>query len=904
MATWIGLVVLGAVALPVLAIVALVLAINAREHMRRLEMRIAGLEARLSAGLPTAPAAAQPTPRPEPAPPAASEPALFSSLGRAPAVADATPRASAEPPPPPPPPPSVPELPTASPGFEERFGTRWVVRIGGLALALGGIFLARYAIEQDVIGPIALGALLALLLIGAGEWTRRQEAPGSYARVPSAHIPGILTAAGTTVAYATVYAAYGIYGFLSPAAAFVLLGLVALLTLAAALLHGPALAALGMVGAYLTPLLVSTHTPNFWALYVYLAVVSAACFVLARARLWRWLAIAGVAFGVFWILPGVTDRAEIVPHAFHAAAGFALVAALIVAGLLFGPEATPARIDGLSSAAVAAYLLAAAVLATAVHHQAFALGTFAVLVAATVAVAWRSEAAAAAVPIAGALATIVITHWAVEMRTETLVMPAGPVSGAVPQPSAGYVGSHLALGGAFAILFGAAGFMAQGRSQRPAAPVLWAATGAAAPIAILVALNYSISGFERSVPFAALALLVAAIFAVATEILTRRPPRPGLAAGAAIFAAGSVAALALALTFALEKGWLTVGLALMVPGIAWIERQRPLPLLRWAAAAVVLLVILRIGWEPRIVGADVGRTPIFNWLLWGYGVPAVGFWLAGHWLRQRADDVPVRAVESAAILFTVLLGFLELRHLMNDGDVYRPGGGLAEVSMQVAVSLALAIGLERVRGRTGSIVHNIGALIIAGYASLGVVFGLFLFDHPVLTGGDVGGLFVNQILLAYGLNAVLMAALALATRRKRPAFYRVTATVLAVALALFYFTLEVTRIYHGPDLAIGATSNAEQYTYSAVWLVFGVALLLVGIWLRSQPARLCSAAVVFLTVLKVFVLDLANLDGFFRALSFIGLGAVLVGIGLLYQRLLFPPRRAGEAGSTPLKPAE
>jgi uncharacterized membrane protein len=48
--------------------------------------------------------------------------------------------------------------------------------------------------------------------------------------------------------------------------------------------------------------------------------------------------------------------------------------------------------------------------------------------------------------------------------------------------------------------------------------------------------------------------------------------------------------------------------------------------------------------------------------------------------------------------------------------------------------------------------------------------------------------------------------------------------------------------------------------------------------------------VVILTVAKVFVLDMAGLTGAFRALSFIGLGLVLVGIGWLYQRLLFPPR--------------
>ena len=82
-------------------------------------------------------------------------------------------------------------------------------------------------------------------------------------------------------------------------------------------------------------------------------------------------------------------------------------------------------------------------------------------------------------------------------------------------------------------------------------------------------------------------------------------------------------------------------------------------------------------------------------------------------------------------------------------------------------------------------------------------------------------------------------------------------------------------------------SNAEGYTYSAVWLAFGVVLLIVGIYLRSQPVRLCSAAVVLATVTKVFLLDMAGLTGVWRALSFIGLGLVLMGIGYLYQRLLF-----------------
>ena len=188
-----------------------------------------------------------------------------------------------------------------------------MVWIGGLALALGGIFLVQYSIEAGLIGPkvrIFLGGLFAAGLVAAGEWTRRREFSIGLDNIPTAHIPSILTAAGTTVAFATVYAAYALYGFLVPGSAFVLLGMVALATLAAALLHGPALAALGQVGAFVTPMLIVAPQPNYLALYVYLAVVTAASFALARARLWRWLAITAVVFGVLWASPESSTTAS------------------------------------------------------------------------------------------------------------------------------------------------------------------------------------------------------------------------------------------------------------------------------------------------------------------------------------------------------------------------------------------------------------------------------------------------------------------------------------------------------------------------------------------------------------------------------------------------------------------
>ena len=47
-------------------------------------------------------------------------------------------------------------------------------------------------------------------------------------------------------------------------------------------------------------LLVASDRPDYWSLYIYLAVVTAAAFALARLRMWRWLAIAAIAMSVAW----------------------------------------------------------------------------------------------------------------------------------------------------------------------------------------------------------------------------------------------------------------------------------------------------------------------------------------------------------------------------------------------------------------------------------------------------------------------------------------------------------------------------------------------------------------------------------------------------------------------------
>jgi uncharacterized membrane protein len=137
--------------------------------------------------------------------------------------------------------------------------------------------------------------------------------------------------------------------------------------------------------------------------------------------------------------------------------------------------------------------------------------------------------------------------------------------------------------------------------------------------------------------------------------------------------------------------------------------------------------------------------------------------------------------------------------------------------------------------------------------------------------------------LAYAIPAMLYAALGF--YRLGPRVLWQAALVLAAGFAFLWVTLEVRHFFQGDHLNQGFTGEAEWYAYSAAWLAFAAAGLGAALKWRSLWLRRASLLGLGLVVGKVFLSDMADLSGALRALSFIGLGAVLVGIGYAYRRL-------------------
>lgn len=798
---------------------------------------------------------------------------------------------------------SVTPLTAASgPTLEERLGTRWAVWLGGLALALGGIFLVRYSIEAGLLGPevrVVLGALLAAGMIAAGEWLRRNEGALAIDALPSAHIPSILTAAGTVVAFGTIYAAHALYDFIGPTTAFAALGATGIVTMLAAALHGPALAGLGLAGAFVTPLLISSNAPSPWPVVIYLAVVAGSAYLLARARRWLWLAVSAVAGAIAWGFALLTTSGPDASNwnfavQVHAIIQLGLAAALIAIEPHMGRDDEDAVPDWIGFGVMVALAFLMFLVLVAQPFATFGWLPFAMTaIGLLVVTAWLSAPVAIAAVLAGVVALTVVIVWPglSAPADPTLYTTASDYLLRLPDNVSAFL--TFAAFSALAVAAASALRLVRGPTLPPLTASLYALAATVPALLALVLTYLRVTQFDVSLPFAASGALLGGIFTGAAlyfEQLEKDVPAPAWRIATGAFAAAAIAAFCFALVASLSRGYLTVAFALAALGTAYVSVLKDIPLLRYAVSAIGLIVLGRVVWDPRIMGDGVGQTPIFNWLLLGYGVPAFAFWKSGNLLREKADDLATRMCDGLAVVFTGLLAFFQIRHLTNNGNPLTAGTGHVEQGLLTFTALALGYLFTQMDLKRRNVVFEIGSLVLGGLAVLFAAFGLIMIANPLFTSDAVTGAPIfSSLLPGYLLPGLAALFVARTARGIRPDWYATGAAVLGVMLVFLYVTLEVRHIFNGAEINMFSrpAEGPEQWALSAAWLALGILFLAYGFWRQSIEPRMASGVLIALTAIKVCVFDLAGVQGLWRALSFILLGAVLIGIGLVYQRWIF-----------------
>ena len=803
--------------------------------------------------------------------------------------------------------------------FESSLGARWTVWVGGIALALGGIFLIRYTIESGVLGPearLVLAGIFGLFLFASGEVVRRRALPQVSARYSNAMIPGALTAAGAVTLLGATYAAHAYYGFIGPASAFTLLALISLATLSLSLFHGQALAGLGLVASLITPALVSSAAPNAGILFGFLAIVWLASALASRLRNWLRLPMLANLGLAGWSIAYVfnTDPFDPLPPVFALLtmiAGTAFVWPGFGFGQSEGADGGWRRLMrrrplGISLAISVSVLLPAIAIMAAWDAAAGNAALAAAALVAALAALGSGRRYAVWPTLFSAFGAVAIVAILALIRLDYTPVSAGEGAPTATPFFVGDIAISLILGSVFTLL----GFVFLKRlgQEEQKYGAIWAVLMSGVPItlATISFLNFGLLSRDwlhglYGLTLGAL-LLAGAVWQFEEKInvgWSQRAPN--------LLVLGSFAAFAFALHALTQDLATTVLLAIL--GFAYVAatRLRGWAALPWAMAAALLIIFARIAWDPTLVGPeDLSKTPFWNELLAGYGIPALFSVLSAYELRRWPGVRARNFLQALASLMVMIAVAILVRHAMNGGVLDDRLPTLGEQSIYTLLMIGFSAALMTLDRQAPSPVFRYGSMIAGIIATINVLSAHVFALNPYFSGENTGAWpFVNLLLIGYLLPALAYAGLSAYARDKRPWPYVSMLAFAGAGLGFLWATLSVRRFWQGENIADwkGFLPD-ETYSYSVVWLLIGVALLLLGSRFNARSLRLASGILVMVTVVKVFLIDMSNLEGILRALSFIGLGAVLIGIGLFYQKVLARTPRREPGGTLPAETRE
>jgi uncharacterized membrane protein len=849
----------------------------------------------------------------------------------------------APPRPTPPPRPPRPARPRREVDLSKLFGAFGLAAAGGIVTVLGIVFLFVLAVNRGWINPelrLAFGAAASVGVFAAGFWLRR--------RFGTTHAALAAVGAGVAGAYATLLAATALYGFVPELGALAAAAAIAAVaTVVAAAWRAELVAALGLVGALLVPLMTVVEDGEFTLIGTsFVAVVLAGTAAVALHERWGRLLIAGIVAAFpqiagLVVQSGATDWAVVWLTALFWGIFVGIAAAVQLL--------SKAKVEPLGATLV----FAAAALAAFASARLFA-GE----------VAGWSRVGLALLTVAVAYLALGAVFLRRERDFSTLLWGIGLTLLAVAGAEL-LSGAWLAVAwaGEAAVLAWLAAATDERRFRLASAAYLLLALGftlghEAPPTDFLDFGPHPAGGVPSVLAVAASALLVAWFWR-----------RPAAAPEALHPARGAFVWLAGALTlYAASLGILDLAVRLAGDGAGRVGFQ-------WGHVAVsglfalVALVLVEVGGRLNRVELSVGglvltgfavlKTATYDdslltptrWAI-AYLLVAAGALLSGFEYQRlcAARWNALRLEAAGAILVSVLLGtlavaelahgtwheidvqggglvLLSLPYALLSAAVFRPRGMRDLATLLWAISLTvvgaalflllsgawlvlalaaaaallsvLAIGVREPRLQLASALSLLSALVYTlAYEAPPRDF-VVAAEHPGT--GALSLVLVALAAVVFGLSArheppaerahfswsgpITLAGL-LGALRSRQASYRLLSYAGAGILGLYAFSLgilELAELVSGAGVAVDFQRG--HTAVSATWGVIGLCLLTVGLLRRSRGIRLAGFALYGISIAKLFLYDLTYSSPMGRPLSFLAVGILLLASGFFYQRL-------------------
>ncbi|WP_395339579.1 DUF2339 domain-containing protein [Ningiella sp. W23] len=809
----------------------------------------------------------------------------------------------------------------SSPSFslEQFLAGNGLLWIGAAVLALGGVFLAKYSIEAGLFPPqlrIILGAAFGIALVAAAEYLMRY--PKRF-QINSPVVSAALASGGVITLFAMTLVAFEFYEYLSPTFAFVLLAIISVGASWLSLRMGPILAAIGMIGAYAVPALVSTGSNNVLMLMLYVVAVSFSSVwvyqVVKREWLW-WLSALGhflwFAAVILLSIDASYDSSAVVQdlalenHIDYAEAAafnytYANAGVITAFGLLslylftlfpvLSWKLSNTRYDALSTKEM---LLPR-------KENLGLLLTLAGVFFYSLQLGFQPELIYMLIAFSIPMLIVPLRHSAfdswpfIALIAALYVYLRMPVDYDYSDNMFVFTGGFLFIQTAVLIALVYAMFVQSVFKQRPAYLLLLVL----APLS-LYSVAYALSESEAEqflYPIFAIQLgLIALIFAalsVKSRVNIQKVAFLLLANGA----------LTLIFTMLLSASTLTLALAVQLALMASLSKKYTLALPNWLYKLAVIAIMARLTFAPWL--PDYAGEFILG-LHWSIVIYPASFALL-FFARKHLHAPDLRLWFDGALLHLIALFVTTETSYFLIGEYPNLNNLSFKQTALLGMNYIILSGMYLWRAtltdpssKHRRLYYVFATLLIVGAGAMHVQASLI--DNPFISTQSLGSNpLINWLVplwLVPAISLAIIAKLKLVKMELSKALY-----IASAVFAVLYINSVIRLVFNdNMSLFVSDIGQAERYTYSIVYLLISVGLIVLAQKLSSQRVNRIGFVVLALVVLKAFVVDMANLEGLYRALSFIGLGLSLVGIGWLFQRFKHTSNEADSSAESEQSP--
>lgn len=310
---------------------------------------------------------------------------------------------------------------------------------------------------------------------------------------------------------------------------------------------------------------------------------------------------------------------------------------------------------------------------------------------------------------------------------------------------------------------------------------------------------------------------------------------------------------------------------------AAIPLLTPLTRSRWHSGFSVTLTLLPLVNAAAVFLAlnEMYENATLTWF--ALGLAAAYLVLSGQFKRRVGIEPDVVNVINL-LHVAIAIAFITIAIPLRLNSHWITLGWLVEAAALLFISL---------RTRTDFLRYFAGATLALGIARL--VF----YDNFNVQTLIFNARFATYLVAIVILSGILAAADRFATEREEPVIR--LASILLNLLALIALSLEASDFFgrrlanlyslHDPAwAAVHEIELARRFSYSVIWLAYGAGLMMFGFRKRSSFLRWQALVLIAFTIGKVFLYDVSELQQGYRILSFIALGAVLMGISYIYHR--------------------